>query len=495
MSTAGFAYEGEGRPSSGLIFLGLLAVLIFIGLGLTLYPGLAVLALVPPGLLVVNWIWKQPVRGLYLLLGATLVFEIFPLHFADSLTDRVPFFLNLNNASSSGLSGISITPAEILMFGVLVIWIASGISRRTFRMEGGPLVAAYVVFGLIVLGAEFHGALSRADLGKSLWEIRPQAYGFVAFLLAANLVVDRVQVRNLAVVFFLAVGLKICMTLYRFYVTLHGSSGTYEAIVAHEESYFFALFILGAGVALIWGNHLSRRLLFALLSFSGLALLAMIVNQRRAADLALMAGVVVLLALAVRFDAARRGTWIAISLVAFVGAAGYIFAFWNHTYGLTGELVRPIRSLIEPDQRDHLSNIYRIAEDANIRVTYQTSPIVGIGFGIPMLVIFPMADISYIYPLWNYIPHNTLLWIGMRMGAVGYAAFWGLIAMGVLQATRQLATSKDRLLNAVAAFAVAAIVAEIMVGYSDLQLDSYRNLIVLGVLLGLLNRMPKLAKA
>src|SRR5260370_583333 len=136
---------------------------------------------------------------------------------------------------------------------------------------------------------------------------------------------------------------------------------------------------------------------------------------------------------------ARRGAWLGVPLAVVVGGTAYTIAFWNHTYGITGELVRPIHSLFQPDQRDYLSNIYRVAEDANLRVTYKTSPLLGVGFGIPMLVIFPMADISYIYPLWNYIPHNTLLWVGMRMGAVGYAAFWGLVAMAVLQATRQLA--------------------------------------------------------
>jgi hypothetical protein len=53
---------------------------------------------------------------------------------------------------------------------------------------------------------------------------------------------------------------------------------------------------------------------------------------------------------------------------------------------------------------------------------------------------------------------------------------------------------EDALLNAVAAFAIVAIVGEILVGYSDLQLDTYRNLIVFGALLGLLNRLPKLSE-
>jgi O-antigen ligase len=136
-----------------------------------------------------------------------------------------------------------------------------------------------------------------------------------------------------------------------------------------------------------------------------------------------------------------------------------------------------------------------VAEDSNILFNFKISPFVGIGFGIPMAVVFPMADISYIDPLWNFIPHNTLLWIGMRMGTLGFVVFWGLIAMAILQASWLLATRRDALVRAIAAFAVAAVVAEIIQGYSDLQLDTYRNLIVFGIILGLLNRLPELADA
>jgi hypothetical protein len=203
----------------------------------------------------------------------------------------------------------------------------------------------------------------------------------------------------------------------------------------------------------------------------------------------------VLMLLAIRFESEHRLRWLGLSVATVVGVTVFVAFNWNHTNGLTGELVRPITSLFTPDQRDYLSNIYRVAEDANILFNYQSSPVFGIGFGIPMTVVFPMADISYIYPLWNYIPHNTLLWIGMRMGAVGWAVFWSLVGMAVLQACRSLSTRKDPFIHAVAAFAVAAIVAEILQGYSDLQLDSYRNLIVFGAVLGILNRLPKLADA
>ena len=493
---AGAWADRESRPVGAFIFAGLIAILVGIGLGLTIYPPLALLAAVPPALLVVNWVVREPVRGLYLLLAATLIFEIFPLNFADSLTDHVPFFLNLNNANSSaGVTGIPISPAEILMLFVIVVWLLAGISRRNLTLASGPVVSAYLVFMLVVVAAEIHGVFGHGDWLKSLWELRPQAYGFVAFLMAANLVKDRRQVRSLAVVMFLAVGLKIGVAFYRYFVTLHGSTAGYEAIMAHEESYFFALFILATIAALIWGRGMSRPMRALLVVGSAASFFAMLLNQRRAAELALIAGVAAIMLLAIRFEDEHRSLWLGVTVLAVVVITTFTVGYWNHTTGLTGDLVRPIRSMFIPDQRDYLSNIYRVAEDANILANFKTSPLFGIGLGIPMFVIFPMADISYVYPLWNYIPHNTLLWIGMRMGALGWAVFWGLVGIAILQACRQLATRKDPLLNSVAAFAVAAIAAEIIQGYSDLQLDSYRNLIVFGVVLGLLNRLPKLADA
>jgi len=488
--------EHESRPVGAFIFVGLIAILLGIGLGLTVYPPLAALAAVPPALLVVNWVWRQPVRGLYLLLGATFVFEIFPLGFPDSLTDKVPFFLNLNNANSSaGLNGIPISPAEILMLSVIVIWLLAGISRRNLTLQNGTVLTAYLLFMAVALAAEIHGVFGHGDWLKSLWELRPQIYGLVAFLMAANLVKDRTQFRHLVLLTFLAIGLKVGVALYRYFVTLHGNDAGYEAIMAHEESYFFALFIMGAIAALIWGRGMRRGLAALLVLGSAASFFAMLVNHRRAAELSLIAGVAAIMLLAIRFDDERRGLWLGLTVLTVCVVTTFTVGYWNHTTGVTGELIRPIRSMFIPDQRDYLSNLYRTAEDANILANFKTSPLIGTGIGIPMFVIFPMADISYIYPLWNYIPHNTLLWITMRMGAVGQAAFWGLVGIAILQACQQLVARKDPLLNAFAAFAVAAIMAEILQGYSDLQLDSDRNLIVFGAVLGLLNRLPKLADA
>src|SRR2546429_6136854 len=56
--------------------------------------------------------WRAPVRGVYFLVAAAVIVESFPLGYADSLTDRVALFGNLSNL---GLSGIAMSPLEVLM--------------------------------------------------------------------------------------------------------------------------------------------------------------------------------------------------------------------------------------------------------------------------------------------------------------------------------------------------------------------------------------------
>lgn len=246
-----------------------------------------------------------------------------------------------------------------------------------------------------------------------------------------------------------------------------------------------------AGLAsLIWLKN--RRLVIPLGLMSALALVALLANGRRAGIDALAAGAAVILLLAFRFepDLRKRVAWLSVVLV--IAGAAFIGYAWDKQYGIQAQLVRPIRSLVDPSARDFSSDSYRIAETANLRFTFQTSPLIGVGFGSPFYIVFPMADISKTYPLWNVIPHNSLMWVGMRMGTIGFAAFWGLIGLALLEGFYVMDRRRDPLLRAIAAFAIAAIVAELAVGYADLQLENYRNLIFLGVVIGVVNRLHQL---
>jgi O-antigen ligase/polysaccharide polymerase Wzy-like membrane protein len=464
------------------IALGLCALCVFLQITL------ALVIAVP---LLTAWFWREPVRGVYVLVAGAVMIEIFPLSFPDSFTDRVPFFLNLNN--SAGLTGLSVTPAEILMVTVALVAIARASAEGQLHWPGGRLVGAYCLYILVVLGAEIHGLVAGGDFKTSLWEIRPQVYGFILFFMATTLVVSRSQLQRLAIVFLLAVSVKAVLGDFRYFVTLQGNLGTQLEVLAHEDSYFLGMFVAAGLSALIWLKD--RRIVIPIGVMSALALVAMLANSRRAGFYGLAGAVGVVVLLAYRFEPPLRKRLAWLSVGALIAGAIFVAYGWDKQYGIQAQLVRPIRALIDPTARDFSSDLYRTAETANLLVTFRTNPLIGVGFGHPFEIVYPMADISSIYPLWNVIPHNSVLWVGMRMGAIGFVAFWGLIGLAVLEGFYVLGRRRDPLVRALAAFAIAAIVSEIAVGYVDLQLESYRNLIFLGVVIGILNRLPQLPEA
>ena len=433
------------------------------------------------------WFWRSPIRGVYVLMAGAVLIEIFPLHFADSLTDRIPLFLNLNNTAGFDFP---ITPAEVLMLTAAGVAFAKAASEGNVRWPQGRLVAAYTIYIAVVLGSEVHGMLAGGDFKTSLWEIRPQVYGFVLFFLTTTLLVNRRQLEVLAVVFLLAASTKAFIGDYRYFFTLQRTLGTQLQVLAHEDSYFLGIFIAAGIAALIWVRD--RRTLLLIGLVTPLGLIAMLANSRRAGAYALASGVVLILILGYKFEPALRKYIAVAAAILLIAATAFITYNWDKQYGIGAQLVRPVRSLIDPSTRDFLSDQYRAAENANLKLTFQTSPIIGVGFGSPYLTAYPMADISRIYALWNVIPHNSLMWVGMRMGAIGFATFWALIGMVFLEGFTVLRDRRDPLLRAVAAVVLAATVAEILVGYADLQLESYRNLIFLGVALGVLNRLSQL---
>ncbi len=436
----------------------------------------------------VPWIIAVPVRGLQVLLAAAISIEIFPLGFPDSLTDRIPVFENLNN--SLGLNGISATPAELLMGLLLVLAFTRAEPAVRARLYNGRLFGPYLLFLLAVLLGEIHGLLNGGDLNKSLWELRPQVYGFVAFVTASLLIRSRDDLVWLAAVAVAAILVKAVIGDVRYFIVLNHSLGTHETVLGHEDSFFLALLPMGALASFIWQGWSRTLKLLALVC--PIAVVALLANQRRAGIAAMFGGLAVITLLAIRFNATHRRRLIIFAVITSAAVAIFLIIFWNDQYGVIGQLVRPVRSQFDPTYRDYLSNIYRDAENVNLKVSFQTNRLIGMGFGMPFLIVVTQADISNIYPLWNYIPHNTLLWVGVRMGLVGSVTFWVLIGFALLEVCRAQSVQRDRFVLMLAALIGGAIAAELLVAYADLQLESYRNMIVVGLLFGVLNILPAL---
>lgn len=216
----------------------------------------------------------------------------------------------------------------------------------------------------------------------------------------------------------------------------------------------------------------------------------MVANQRRADYIALLIGFIVAWVLIiVAKPHARKGLIIALVIFA-VLVVGYVLAFGNST-GNLAEPARAIISFYHPDPRDASSNLYRTIENADLTYTVKLNPL-GLGFGKEFLQPIPLPNILITDPYYLYVPHNTIYWIWMRLGPIGYGALWYLIAAIIVRGCLIMRQLRDHYLQLVAIFIVAITFMEVIVAYADYQLFFYRNVFYIGLLAGVLMKLPSL---
>jgi hypothetical protein len=169
-----------------------------------------------------------------------------------------------------------------------------------------------------------------------------------------------------------------------------------------------------------------RRVMLYFLPFVVVANMA---NNRRASIAALVISMValVLIVWLTRPRARRAIGWVLLVLA--VVYPPYFLHYQNRT-GFLALPARAISSSFHPTASDQASNQYRVFEDLDIMSTVKTSPVIGVGFGKPMLSPYYLPNIGYVF---QYImPHNSILWVWMRLGTVGYLLLWFMIGLAVI---------------------------------------------------------------
>ena len=320
-------------------------------------------------------------------------------------------------------------------------------------------------------------------------ETRPYVYLAAAYVLTAVLVENRAGVRRMLWAFILVGGIKALQALYIFWSVRHMSPHP-EALLGHEEALFFGVFILL--VPALWLFGVKGKLRTVATWLLPLVIAANLANNRRTAWVVLGAGLILLVVIGMVCLPARRRMLRRTVLVVLALSAVYFPLYWNKTGGLA-QPARAVHSMVSPDPRDAASDLYRIQENANLKINIRHGGLVGRGFGVPIDYALPIVDIKDIDPLITYIPHNGVYYVLMRMGPLGGIAFWALIAAGVIAGCR-LAKRVDPELAALGAVVACAIVGYVFEGALDQGFFFYRIAFVMGALLGLVEAAHRILR-
>ena len=282
--------------------------------------------------------------------------------------------------------------------------------------------------------------------------------------------------------FVLGSGFKAIQGVYIFFGTRNLTPPP-DAILSHEESFFFGIFAMLA--ISLWVYRQRGWLRTTATALLPLVLLADLGNARRTAWLILGADLLVMVALAYVALPERRHVIRRFATVLLVVSVVYFPLEWNSTSTIA-QPARAIRSAIAPNARDELSNEYRQQEDTNLAAMIARYSPFGTGFGVLIdYSVAPIVDISNVDSFIGYVPHNGVLYVWMRAGLPGELALWLFVAAAILLSIRAT-RARDPMVAVLGTLVACATVAWVIQGYDDMGFYFFRIAFAMGCMLGLL---------
>src|SRR5579883_173713 len=468
-----------------LLFLTPLVVLGVLNVGVGLFVALPVILV----LLIVIARWPQV--GFFVMTACVV--------FIDQAPQLVPIFTDKLYVYfwPPLLEGLIERPIGFLFLFILFVLLCRHAVKRQTLLRGGGLILPFALFMLCVVVAAVYGYLTGGTLKIIVVEIRPFVYFFESYLLAYNLVTQKSQVRGFFWLVIVGSLVKALQGIY-IYIRLHGQTGS-DSLMSYEESFFFIgmlLFLMLLCVHYRW----RRQLVVALCAFP-IVLVTLVLNDRRADYVALLLALGAVWALMFVMRPQARLLLGTIAVLAVLVLGGYVALFANSTSAF-GKPAHGIIAVFHPsstDIRDIDSNQYRIIENFDLKYTIaHENFFVGMGFGkayfepIPLTTIF--RDIGTADQYYNYVPHNNIYWVWMRFGAIGFLIFWYLFGSIIVRGSLIARQLRDPYLQIAAMYVVGMTIAEIVVAFADYQLFFYRNVIYIGLLAGILMKLPEIEK-
>jgi O-antigen ligase len=216
--------------------------------------------------------------------------------------------------------------------------------------------------------------------------------------------------------------------------------------------------------------------------------LAILVMKRRAGMVALDAGLILLCIVLLKDN--FRLFLIAVP-IAILGGGALLALTWNEPGG-RGQFARSFQTVTDTGpqaEEDRSSNDYRGSEDFNVRFNIKQQPLVGLGFGQEYTFILPVADFAHEWPLWRFVPHNSVMWIWMKAGALAFIALLTLFAAAMCRGMQLWTRLEGDRMKPVAFSLSAMVLMFVLFSYVDLGLVSPRALVFFGAVLGLIGAL------
>ncbi|MET0459747.1 MAG: O-antigen ligase family protein [Ilumatobacteraceae bacterium] len=401
----------------------------------------------------------RPVVGVYLILFLTLV--------GDQVTmEWWPFTKNMSSRESIFFVSdqLILNPLEVLAAFTLAAWFLQRLADPAWRFRRGALFAPVMVFTTFVVFGILRGTSSGGDTRVAIFEFRPLLYLAVVYVLITNLLSTRRQYRRLLLVSIVAISIQSIFSLFYYRGLPEELRLSLESLNEHAATiHMNALFVFLASLWLLRARGLLRWMVILL---AVPVVYAYILSQRRAAMVALFVGL--FMVVVTLYYRRRRAFWVVVPL-SLVFGIGLILATWNAQGGI-GLPAQAVKSAFFPSQlaeEDRASDLYRQIEAFDLHFTIRSNPLLGLGFGQKFYTPINLPDITF-FEFWNYMPHNSILWIWIKMGFFGFVSMLFMFARAIQLGARSVVAVRTQEQVAIVLTGVTFIVMFVVFGYVDI---------------------------
>lgn len=478
-----YTYSRPAPPNDASVLLPIAAVIAALLLAAAAVTAPIETVVVAAGLAVLALTAWRPLYSLPVLIIATMLGD---LHISDKyVTDGTMLFRSVANY------GILITPVEmVLVAGTLGLVIRLLFDDKV-RFTAGPLLAPLVALGLIVLVGVLVGLSQGADMSALRSETRGLAFLPMMYLVGTHFMRTRADIDRVVWVIVIGANVMAVESIYRYwtYVRPGALNMSPDAMFGHENSLFSASVVLLLIARVLWSKNVFGE--WKSIALMMLPTLALLVMKRRAGMVALDAGLILLCIVMLKDN--LRLFLIAVP-IAILGAGALLALTWNEPGG-RGQLARSFQTVTNTGpqaEEDRSSDAYRNAEEFNLRWNIKQQPMMGLGFGEQYAFIVPVANVGREWPLWRFVPHNSVMWIWLKAGALAFIALLTLAAAACCRSTQLMTRLKHDALKPVAFSLAAMVVMLMMFSYVDIGLVSGRVLVFLGAILALIGGLTGL---
>ena len=363
-----------------------------------------------------------------------------PLAHATQVAPWYPFNKNLSSPESLLFLSRALTfsPLEVLVAILFTSWTLSRIGNSK-PFVAGRQFWAIVAFTVFIVVGYINGIGNGGDLRVGLFEGRALFLVLPIYVVVTN-DCDSIRIRRLMWTSVAAIATNALLALRYFNQLPAAQASTMHDLGEHQAAVMIdVVFILVLALFLYRGASRTARVVLTLICVP--VAMTFLQAQRRAAVVALIVGV--LLVMGSAWWRARR-KFLIFGPALLIGLGLYAAAFWNSTSS-AGFPAQAIKTVIAPQQvsaRDASSDVYRQIENVDTNYTIRQNPVLGIGFGQKFYRPIALADISF-FEFYQYIPHNSILFIWMKMGFGGFFSMMAMFALAVTSGAAALIKERD----------------------------------------------------